>query len=171
MKRILRKIVSVMLVVCMGFSFSVTTNAEEVDKTISQPVKIGEYDGWLSDCLVGEDIMLTSVSNVRINSYATYDRNNGIKVVVKLYVPAFESPQPEFTSMTGTVSVLLNNRTSHTAFSKAAARTSTIQKTVNTRRTGQSGDHGTISVSGAATATNALAGGGAFAISYPVTIP
>lgn len=48
MKRILRKIVAVMLVVCMGFSFSVTTNAEEVDKTISQPVKIGSMmDGFL----------------------------------------------------------------------------------------------------------------------------
>lgn len=160
-----------MLMICIAFSFSVTTNAEEVNKESAESIKIGEYDGLLSDCLVGDDIMLASVSNVRINSYATYDRNDGIKVVVKLYVPAFESPQPKFTSMTGTVSVLLNNRTSHTAFSKAAARTSTIQKTVNTGRTGQSGNRGTISVSGAATATNALAGGGAFAISYPITIP
>lgn len=30
---------------------------------------------------------------------------------------------------------------------------------------------GTVSVSGVATANNALAGGGAFAISYPVTLP
>lgn len=33
------------------------------------------------------------------------------------------------------------------------------------------GDKGTVSVSGVATANNALAGGGAFAISYPVTLP
>ena len=39
------------------------------------------------------------------------------------------------------------------------------------RDRGNSGDKGTVSVSGVATANNALAGGGAFAISYPVTLP
>lgn len=47
----------------------------------------------------------------------------------------------------------------------------TIETDVDTGRTGNSGDKGTVSVSGVATANNALAGGGAFAISYPVTLP
>ena len=46
-----------------------------------------------------------------------------------------------------------------------------ILTTSDTGRTGNSGDKGTVSVSGVATANNALAGGGAFAISYPVTLP
>lgn len=32
-----------------------------------------------------------AVANVRINSYATYDEDDGIQVHVKLYVPWYES--------------------------------------------------------------------------------
>lgn len=54
---------------------------------------------------------------------------------------------------------------------KLADGEETIETDVDTGRTGNSGDKGTVSVSGVATANNALAGGGAFAISYPVTLP
>lgn len=58
-----------------------------------------------------------------------------------------------------------------TAFAELADGEETIETDVDTGRTGNSGDKGTVSVSGVATANNALAGGGAFAISYPVTLP
>lgn len=87
------------------------------------------------------------------------------------YVPWYESPKPEFTGMTGTVNVLMNKKSTNTAFAELADGEETIETDVDTGRTGNSGDKGTVSVSGVATANNALAGGGAFAISYPVTLP
>ena len=83
----------------------------------------------------------------------------------------YESPKPEFTGMTGTVNVLMNKKSTNTAFAELADGEETIETDVDTGRTGNSGDKGTVSVSGVATANNALAGGGAFAISYPVTLP
>lgn len=112
-----------------------------------------------------------AVANVRINSYATYDENNGIQVKVKLYVPWFEFPKPEFTSMSGTVTVDLNGASDSTSFFEIANGDETIESDVDTGVTGNSGDSGTVSVSGIATANNALLGGGAFGISYGITIP
>lgn len=115
--------------------------------------------------------MPRAVANVRINSYATYDSDNGIQVKVKLYVPLLEFPKPQFTAMAGTVTVTMNRKTTNTAFAETANGDSTIESDVDTGVKGNSGDKGTVSVSGGATANNALAGGGAFAISYPVTLP
>ena len=136
-----------------------------------QPVVIGEYDGYLTDVMISDGVTKRAVANVRINSYATYDEDDGIQVHVKLYVPWYESPKPEFTGMTGTVNVLMNKKSTNTAFAELADGEETIETDVDTGRTGNSGDKGTVSVSGVATANNALAGGGAFAISYPVTLP
>ena len=47
----------------------------------------------------------------------------------------------------------------------------TIESDVNTGVTGNSGNTGTVTVSGVATANNALAGGGTFGITYNITIP
>lgn len=160
---------------CMLFSvsavpaFAAETTTEITDT--QQPVVIGEYDGYLTDVMISDGVTKRAVANVRINSYATYDEDDGIQVHVKLYVPWYESPKPEFTGMTGTVNVLMNKKSTNTAFAELADGEETIETDVDTGRTGNSGDKGTVSVSGVATANNALAGGGAFAISYPVTLP
>lgn len=136
-----------------------------------QPIIIGQYDGWLSDCVENEDIIMrASVVNVRVNSYATYSAKKGINVVVKLYAPA-GGTQPKFTGMTGSVTINMNKKNTVKSFAKVAVQTKTIKSTVKTGVKGKSGEKGTVAVSGAATATNALFGGGAFAISYGVVIP
>lgn len=165
-----RKIMSLFLIAATIFSLNIaTTYAAEAET--DQPIVIGEYDGWLSECIDAENPMTrASVVNVRVNSYATYDSKKGINVVVKLYAPAGET-QPKFTGMTGTVTVNMNKKNTVKSFSKVAAGSKTISSTVKTGVTGKSGTKGTVTVSGGATATNALFGGGAFAISYGVTIP
>ena len=175
MKENIRKLVAFMLTFCMLFSVSAVSAVAEEPATetteTQQPIIIGEYDGYLTNVEFSDGTTGRLVANVRINSYATYDTQNGIQVHVKLYVPWYEFPKPEFTSMTGTVNVLMNNSSSNTAFAEIANGEKTIETDVNTGRTGNSGNSGTVSVTGVATANNALAGGGAFAISYPVTIP
>ena len=51
------------------------------------PIIIGEFDGLLADYLDPRAPMPAAVANVRINSYATYDSEDGVQVKVKLYVP------------------------------------------------------------------------------------
>ena len=79
--------------------------------------------------------------------------------------------QPEFTAMSGSVAVALNGSTHSTGFFETANGEETIESDVNTGVTGNSGNTGTVTVSGVATANNALAGGGAFGITYNITIP
>ena len=98
-----------------------------------------------------------SISNVRIYSYATYDRSTGIKVHIKLYVPAWESPQPEFTAMSGIVSTTMHNRTEQKGYYATALGEKTISTDVSTGVYGASGEKGTINVSGVATSNNAWA--------------
>lgn len=170
--KVKKRFVAFLATFCMVFSMTATAFAAGPDAaTNSEPVVIGRYDGLLSDCLLSDTPMPRAVANVRINSYATYDSDDGIQIKVKLYVPALEFPKPEFTSMTGNVTVSLNSRTTNTSFGAFANGDSTIESDVNTGRTGNTGDNGTVSVSGVATANNAIANGGIFAISYPVTIP
>lgn len=175
MKKFSKRLFTSLVEFCMLFSvsavpaFAAETTTEITDT--QQPVVIGEYDGYLTDVMISDGVTKRAVANVRINSYATYDEDDGIQVHVKLYVPWYESPKPEFTGMTGTVNVLMNKKSTNTAFAELADGEETIETDVDTGRTGNSGDKGTVSVSGVATANNALAGGGAFAISYPVTLP
>lgn len=65
----------------------------------------------------------------------------------------------------------MNNKTTNKLFVETADEESTISSDVDTVVTGSSGNTGTITVSGVATATNALAGGGVFSISYEIKIP
>ena len=69
------------------------------------------------------------------------------------------------------VAVALNGSTHSTGFFETANGEETIESDVNTGVTGNSGNTGTVTVSGVATANNALAGGGAFGITYNITIP
>ena len=171
MKKFIRKLFTSLLAFCMLITVSVVPAFAEEMSIDHQPVIIGEYDGYLSDVMIADNTAGRAISNVRINSYATYDKEDGIQVHVKLYVPWYESPKPEFTGMSGTVSVLMNSKSTSTAFAELASGDETIETDVDTGRTGNSGDKGTISVSGVATANNALAGGGVFGITYSVTIP
>lgn len=169
MRKHIRKWMSILMAICLLCSVStLTAFAEAAEKN---PVVIGEFDGLLSDYLTSNAPVPVAAANVRINSYATYDENNGIQVKVKLYVPWFEFPKPEFTSMSGTVTVDLNGASDSTSFFEIANGDETIESDVDTGVTGNSGDSGTVSVSGIATANNALLGGGAFGISYGITIP
>lgn len=149
MKKFSKRLFTSLVAFCMLFSVSaVAAFAAETTTEITdtqQPVVIGEYDGYLTDVMISDGVTKRAV--------------------------AYESPKPEFTGMTGTVNVLMNKKSTNTAFAELADGEETIETDVDTGRTGNSGDKGTVSVSGVATANNALAGGGAFAISYPVTLP
>ena len=159
------------MVLCAVMVLGMGTTAFAVESKNTMPVQIiGQYDGLLRDVIGVNEAQTRGLINVRINSYATYDKNNGIQVKVKLYTPDLFA-NPKFTSMAGTVDVLINNRTTSTAFSAFEDNSKTIETDVDTGVTASSGTKGTVSVAGVATATNAIAGGGAFAISYPVTIP
>lgn len=167
-----KKVFMVFIALCMIFSLNgLTAFADELD-AMQEPVIIGEYDGFLSECLdCDSELHGTSPVNIWVRSYATYDKNNGIQVYVKLYVPWYEVPKPEFTSMSGIVKVDLNSRVTRTTFTEVASGDSTIDSDVDTGRTGETGDKGRINVFGVATANNAIANGGGFKISYSVTIP
>lgn len=173
MKRIFEKtkrIIAVILTTVTVVALSIAPVCAAEQDT-EQQVIVGQFDGWLSECIDTENPMTrASVVNVRVNSYATYDSKKGISVVVKLYAPA-GGTQPKFTGMTGTVTVNMNKKNTVKNFSKVATGSKTISSTVKTGVTAKSGTKGTVTVSGGATALNALFGGGAFAISYGVTIP
>lgn len=170
MKKKLLSLVTALILVLSTGGLNIFAN-ERITENTDEPVIIGSFDGNLSDYLDSDGPMAAVTSQVRINSYATYDKSKGIQVKSKLYVPATSFPKPQFTSMIGTASVRLNSKTTTKSFSKYEKGTSTISADVNTGVTGKSGTKGTITVSGAATSRNALAGGGGFGISYPVTIP
>ena len=124
MKKFSKRLFTSLVAFCMLFSvsavpaFAAETTTEITDT--QQPVVIGEYDGYLTDVMISDGVTKRAVANVRINSYATYDEDDGIQVHVKLYVPWYESPKPEFTGMTGTVNVLMNKKSTNTAFAELA---------------------------------------------------
>lgn len=173
MKKTITKLLSAAMALCMILSVgSISAFAAEVDDdTTSEPVIVGEYDGLLSECLDADTPMLCDVANVRIRSYATYDEDDGVQVHVELYVPWYDFPKPEFTGMSGTVKVSVNSKNTTKAFYETADGDSTIETDVDTGVTGDSGDSGTVTVAGVATANNALLGGGSFSISYDIEIP
>ena len=169
MKKYMKKVMSIFLAVCLFCSFgTLSAFAAETDPA---PVVIGEFDGLLKDCWTSDAPIPRAVANVRINSYATYDKEDGVQVKVKLYVPWYEFPKPEFTAMSGSVAVALNGSIYFIGFFETANGEETIESDVNTGVTGNSGNTGTVTVSGVATANNALAGGGTFGITYNITIP
>ena len=124
MKKFSKRLFTSLVAFCMLFAvsavpaFAAETTTEITDT--QQPVVIGEYDGYLTDVMISDGVTKRAVANVRINSYATYDEDDGIQVHVKLYVPWYESPKPEFTGMTGTVNVLMNKKSTNTAFAELA---------------------------------------------------
>lgn len=172
----LKKKIFVALVAFFSFFSleSINAFADEINTDTASsemPVVIGQYDGLLSEHWNPNTPMPAAVSNVRINSYATYHSTDGIQVNVRLYVPMLEYPKPQFTSMVGNVNVNLNNNYTNKTFIKGANGTATIETDVNTGVKGKSGNKGVVSISGTAYALNAINNGGVFSISYNVTIP
>ncbi len=165
-KKILVSFVTLLLIFSFGSSSFAVSNS-----VANKPIIIGEYDAPLEECLGTDSSMSRYLANVRVKSYATYDDSDGVQVYVKLYVPWYEFEWPQFTSMTGVVNVSLKPISKNTYFYETANGESTIDTDVNTGVTGESGDEGTVTVSGAATANNALNNGGVFYISYPITLP
>ncbi len=111
-------------------------------------------------------------------SYATYDKEDGVSIYVKLYVPLFQSinamflPNPKFTSMSGTATLCINNvRESAKTFFETADEERSIEANIDTGVTASSGTKGTVRVMGVATGNNLLAEAGVFERVYEVTIP
>lgn len=108
---------------------------------------------------------------VHYTSYATYTKDKGVNVYVKLYAPWYYFTNPKFTYMSGTASVKTKNHSVAKAFYKKAKSTSTISTTVKTGLKDKAKTKGKVVVSGAALGENIVAGGGAFYITYSITIP
>ena len=168
-KRILSLLMALGMCLSVGISaFAAdTTSVDKVKSSTDATQIVGEYNGVIHTTGLSTD----SVANVRINSYATYSKSDGIQVHVELYVPWYEFANPKFTSMEGIVAVKMNNKTTKTSFFETANEESTISTDVSTGVKGSSGDKGTVTVTGTATAVNALNNSGAFSISYSVKLP
>lgn len=113
----------------------------------------------------------SNITNVYVNSYASYEKDIGVNVVTELYVPQAKSVNPQFTRISGNVTVIFNGNTTMHYFGATADYAEAIASAVNTGIVGNHGDKGTIIVSGTAFSENAVAGGGAFIRSYEITIP
>ena len=166
-----KRLLALCMAVVMVFSLCSISAFAAAPTDDKQPVVIGRYDAPLSECLEPGMAMQVGIANVRVNSYATYDKNDGVQVHVELYVPWYSSPKPEFTGMTGNVKLTMNGQSTSKYFSEVATGDETISTDVDTGRKASSGTSGTVFDSGTAVALNALANGGQFSISYDITIP
>ncbi len=148
----------------------VTNNGEIILGGIDMPVSAIEQNNARSiEVITGQ---------VWCRSYATYDKEDGVSIYVKLYVPLFQSinamfiPNPKFTLMTGTATLCINNiRESAKTFIATADEERSIEADIDTGVTASKGTKGTVKVMGVATGTNLLAEAGAFERVYEITIP
>ena len=119
----------------------------------------------------GSRLQGSHMMNLYQNSYATYDEADGIGIVTELYVPKSEKTRPALTGLRGVAVVTLPGRQEILPFECSADRIAALGTVLKTGIFGESGEIGTITVSGTAYASNALAGGGSFVSSYSVTLP
>lgn len=200
MKNITKKVVSVLLVVGILFSFGVTAFAAEPEDTSiitaeskyyltadeimngdhfsKEEIEAATADGAI--ILGGFDAPVAALEgastraitgNVWCRTYATYDKDDGVSVNVELYVPWYFFTNPKFTSMSGTVTVTLNSKNTSKAFAAFANEDKTIDADVDTGAKAVSGTKGNVSISGVATGTNILSGAGAFTSGFEIKIP
>ena len=151
-----KRLLALCMAVVMVFSLCSISAFAAAPTDDKQPVVIGRYDAPLSECLEPGMAMQVGIANVRVNSYATYDKNDGVQVHVELYVPWYSSPKPEFTGMTGNVKLTMNGQSTSKYFSEVATGDETISTDVDTGRKASSGTSGTVFVSGTAVALNAF---------------
>lgn len=166
-----RRFLASFFALCMFLSASNISAfaAENEDVTVQPPIVIGRYDGPLYGFEDSGEPNPRIITTARVNSYATYDSKNGVRVHITLYASPFEDPQ--FTSMAGDVNVDLSGESTKTEFLEFADGERSIETDVDTGATGKKGDKGRISVEGVATANKSLSGGGEFNIAYSITIP
>lgn len=111
------------------------------------------------------------ITNIYQHSHATYNETDGIGIVTELYVKEQDKVQPKFTEFNGVAVVTLGNEQEYLYFGGSSAQTHSIGSLLKTGILGQSGDKGSVTVSGTAYATNALGGGGSFIVTYGIVIP
>lgn len=200
MANISKKVISMLLVVGILFSFGVTAFAAEADNSTvitadseyyltADEIMNGEHfseeeieaattNGAI--ILGGFDAPLSALSgastraitgNVWCRTYATYDTDDGVSVNVELYVPWYFFTNPKFTSMSGTVTVTLNSKNTYKGFAAVANEEKTIDADADTGAKAASGTKGRVTITGIATGTNILAGAGKFDSGFDITIP
>ena len=81
-----KRLLALCMAVVMVFSLCSISAFAAAPTDDKQPVVIGRYDAPLSECLEPGMAMQVGIANVRVNSYATYDKNDGVQVHVELYV-------------------------------------------------------------------------------------
>ena len=94
-----KRLLALCMAVVMVFSLCSISAFAAAPTDDKQPVVIGRYDAPLSECLEPGMAMQVGIANVRVNSYATYDKNDGVQVHVELYVPWSSSPKPELNAL------------------------------------------------------------------------
>lgn len=156
---------------CANKASAQSSPADSTDNTVDETQIIGQYDGPAFKIGNSNQATLLSIANVRVNSYATYSKDDGVQVHIELYVPWYEFQNPLFTSMGGTVSITMNNTTKTKSFFETANQSSTISTDVSTGVKGASGTKGNVNLSGYATGNNIENYRGPFMLSYPITIP
>ncbi len=112
----------------------------------------------------------SNLTNVYVNAYSTYDAEDGVQVITELYVPEGEKPKPQFSMVSGMVTITVGDNTS-SFFLGTEAATEAVGLAVNSKMLGSSGDKGFVVIAGTAHADNAVVGCGSFGISYEITIP
>ena len=177
MKNITKKVVSVLLVVGILFSFGVTAFAAEPEDTSvitaeskyyftadeimngdhfsKEEIEAATADGAIilggfdaPVAALGDASTRAITGNVWCRTYATYDVNDGVSVNVELYVPWYFFTNPKFTYMSGTVTVTLNSKNTSKAFAAFANEDKTIDADVDTGAKAASGTKGSVSIAG-----------------------
>ncbi len=199
MKNIVKKIVSMLIIIAIMCSVStIAFAAESVD--ISVITQDSEYYLTADEIINGDHfskekieaatsggaIILggfdapvsvlngantKAVGRVWCRAYATYDKNDGVSVNVELYVPWYYFTNPKFTSMTGDVTVTVNSKNTLKAFAAIANQEKTIEADVDTGVKASSGTKGYVSIVGRATGINIVGGDGHFETGFAITIP
>lgn len=111
------------------------------------------------------------LSNVHINGYATYDPEQGVRVVTELFAPKSEKRSPGFTQVSGWVTLILNGEKNVFYLGTEDAGLDAVALAVNTGVAGKPGDKGTVIIGGTVFAENAVGGAGSFVMSFDIEIP
>ncbi len=111
------------------------------------------------------------MTNIHVNSYATYDEKDGIQVTAEMYVPESEKIKPQFTEVDGVATIRLGDQVTNLYFGASADSSEVIGAALKTGIVGTSGEKGSVTMRGVARSENAVAGAGSFTVTYSITIP
>ena len=116
-------------------------------------------------------LQASNMTNIYQHSHATYHESDGIGIVTELYVSDRDKIQPQFTGFHGVAVISLGEKQEYCYFGGTPEQTRSLGTLLKTGILGQSGEKGTVTVSGIAYSENAVGNGGSFAITYGITIP